>query len=170
MTSQEQIAWAAGLFEGEGHWRVRWYEGTGAVRSVDTCLASTDRDVVLKFRRIVGFGNIRSEQPSNPNAQLQWKWGSGRREEVKQMARQFLPYLGKRRGARAREILKVPPPRIDRKMVTHCPQGHPYDDDNTYWYRKDSYRARHCRTCRRLSDKRRNDKRRNDRARQREGV
>ncbi|HJT99697.1 MAG TPA: HNH endonuclease signature motif containing protein [Actinomycetes bacterium] len=26
---------------------------------------------------------------------------------------------------------------------THCPQGHPYDQANTYWYRG----HRHCRTC-----------------------
>lgn len=26
---------------------------------------------------------------------------------------------------------------------THCPQGHPYDEANTYWWGK----HRHCRTC-----------------------
>lgn len=29
---------------------------------------------------------------------------------------------------------------------THCPKGHPYDEENTYWYRG-TYRG--CRTCRR---------------------
>ena len=38
---------------------------------------------------------------------------------------------------------------------THCPQGHPYDDANTYHYRKVdkrtgiTYHERQCRTCRR---------------------
>lgn len=30
---------------------------------------------------------------------------------------------------------------------THCPQGHPYNEANTY---RDSNGARHCRTCRRV--------------------
>jgi hypothetical protein len=39
--------------------------------------------------------------------------------------------------------------RHDRQQRTHCPQGHPYDDANTYWYRDHRY----CRTC--SSDRRR---------------
>lgn len=31
---------------------------------------------------------------------------------------------------------------------THCPQGHPYDLENTYWYR----RKRYCRACGRARD------------------
>ena len=31
------------------------------------------------------------------------------------------------------------------KAKTHCPQGHPYDEANTYWYRG----HRQCLTCRR---------------------
>lgn len=31
--------------------------------------------------------------------------------------------------------------------VTHCPKGHPYDEANTYRYRKGNGWARHCRTC-----------------------
>lgn len=38
---------------------------------------------------------------------------------------------------------------------THCPQGHPYEGDNVYWYR--GYRA--CRICRRLACRRYNPKR-----------
>ena len=31
---------------------------------------------------------------------------------------------------------------------THCPQGHPYDEVNTYRYtRKDGRTERHCREC-----------------------
>jgi hypothetical protein len=38
---------------------------------------------------------------------------------------------------------------------THCPQGHPYDEENTYVYinKKTGRRSRHCRTC--LRDRRR---------------
>ena len=30
------------------------------------------------------------------------------------------------------------------RAKTHCPQGHPYDDENTYWYRG----QRQCKICR----------------------
>ena len=30
---------------------------------------------------------------------------------------------------------------------THCPQGHPYDEENTYWFNG----ARQCRACRRIN-------------------
>jgi hypothetical protein len=37
---------------------------------------------------------------------------------------------------------------------THCPQGHPYDEENTYW-RKDRPGQRQCRACARELDKNR---------------
>ena len=35
---------------------------------------------------------------------------------------------------------------INYRGVTHCPQGHPYDDANTYWYKG---KHRECRACHR---------------------
>lgn len=35
---------------------------------------------------------------------------------------------------------------------THCPKGHPYDTENTYWWRD----GRQCRTCRQARDRQRN--------------
>lgn len=35
-------------------------------------------------------------------------------------------------------------------LVTHCPQGHPYDEENTRW-RKDRPNSRSCITCDRAS-------------------
>jgi hypothetical protein len=40
---------------------------------------------------------------------------------------------------------KPPTPRVYEEK-THCPQGHPYDDENTY---VDDSGYKHCRTCRR---------------------
>lgn len=42
-----------------------------------------------------------------------------------------------------------------QRQKTHCPQGHPYNDENTYHYQKldkrtgTVYRERQCRICRR---------------------
>lgn len=35
-----------------------------------------------------------------------------------------------------------------RKAKTHCPHGHPYDEQNTYWEERGTFRSRHCKTCR----------------------
>jgi hypothetical protein len=37
---------------------------------------------------------------------------------------------------------------------THCPQGHPYDEANTYVYVRPGARARFCRTCLRAGKRR----------------
>jgi hypothetical protein len=41
--------------------------------------------------------------------------------------------------------------------VTHCPQGHPYDEKNTYYHRRNGGRrvTRECRACRAVADRRR---------------
>lgn len=44
---------------------------------------------------------------------------------------------------------------------THCPQGHPYDEKNTYYKKRpNGRRARVCRECTRVADLRRYNKRR----------
>lgn len=109
----EDVAWAAGLFEGEGFWAVYRRSGDSNPRnlSVKTKLASTDRDVVERFLNIVDFGAVRVVERPAKEHKTQYHWESGRREDIKRMARMFLPHLGSRRAQRAREILDVPPPR-----------------------------------------------------------
>lgn len=53
MTSSNDRAWAAGLFEGEG-----WITDRDK-NSVQIGLGMTDRDVVERFAFIAGYGNIR---------------------------------------------------------------------------------------------------------------
>jgi len=58
--------------------------------------------------------------------------------------------LGKNHGFRVRPESRDAGGYNRRK--THCPQGHPYDDANTYWYqRKTGGRDRCYRTCRRYT-------------------
>lgn len=49
---------------------------------------------------------------------------------------------------------------VNNSSKTHCPQGHPYDDENTIKYRKPNGKfSRHCRACERLNGKVQNVKR-----------
>lgn len=43
------------------------------------------------------------------------------------------------------------------RAATHCPQGHPYDEENTYYY---SNGRRCCRTCNRAAARRHRDRKR----------
>ncbi len=42
-----------------------------------------------------------------------------------------------------------------KSAITHCPQGHPYDEANTRWYRN----SRYCKACHRARSSRRVDNR-----------
>lgn len=35
-----------------------------------------------------------------------------------------------------------------RQAKTHCPHGHPYDEQNTYLEERGTFRSKHCKTCR----------------------
>jgi HNH endonuclease len=51
------------------------------------------------------------------------------------------------------------PAQAFQRAKTHCPQGHPYDEENTYIHRTATKTMRHCRTCRRLAWHRRKESR-----------
>lgn len=116
-------------------------------------VAMTDRDAVERFYRIVGLGNVRGP----------YKWGSGNRQPIwlwwaiSEPAfalveeEGFMVHLCKRRTETIRRLVeevRSQPPTLQqrRKDLTHCPQQHPYDEENTYVNPKG---WRTCRTCRR---------------------
>lgn len=63
-TRREDLAWAAGLFEGEGHWRrsdrlrngYRWNEWSASIQMQDVT-------VLQRFLDVVGIGRIRGPYP-----------------------------------------------------------------------------------------------------------
>ena len=107
MTEEIAVAWAAGLFEGEGcitfdsrspnHRRIR--------------IKMTDRDVMQKFVDIVGYGKLGGPymegKPGTPRAKHKpyWSWGTGKRSEVLRILKMFVPYFGKRRSKKAIEAI-----------------------------------------------------------------
>jgi hypothetical protein len=92
------IAWAAGLFEGEGSISIDKRNDVPALH-----MSMTDKDVVERFAEIVGVGSI-THRPYEPPLKEQWAWQASGTNAVN-VLNELLPWLGARRRARAEEVL-----------------------------------------------------------------
>jgi hypothetical protein len=99
LNDQTSIAWAAGLFEGEGAIyfdRHRFDAGTGHLR-LGLTLSSTDEDVLRKFWTIVGVGTLTGPYWSQKSTKPYWVWQTRSTGPVAYLTTIFRPFLGKRR-------------------------------------------------------------------------
>lgn len=99
MTKDTDIAWAAGLFEGEGCF-------SSSQNRVRASMASTDKDVLEKFRGIVDCGSI------GPGGRLAkahhkecWQWWANGDDFVKVFL-MLEPWLCERRRKKGAEVFK----------------------------------------------------------------
>lgn len=99
------IAWAAGLFEGEGCIYFR-YEKDKYLK-LKLVLVTTDKDVIIKFHQIIGYGSIKQIAWRKFTTKTTWEWAINSREEAKLCLNLLVPYLGERRKQKAKELLKV---------------------------------------------------------------
>jgi hypothetical protein len=101
VATEAEIAWAAGLFEGEGCFRMT--NSRGKSRCATLSLQMTDRDTVERFRNIVESGAVRTER--RPGRKTIFVTDVAKRSDVERIIRAFLPWLGVRRKAKALELL-----------------------------------------------------------------
>lgn len=92
------LAWAGGLFEGEGS------VFTVGKQCAGISLTMTDEDVVRKFSRVIGFGVIRPRK-HKPNHKKPWEWRTTSFEHVQATIAMLWCFLGQRRKQKAKEIL-----------------------------------------------------------------
>ena len=106
MTSTKDIAWAAGVFEGEGCFYVPPEPARKRKRgrTPSVTLVSTDYDTVIRLRTIVGVGGIHGPT-IRPNRKPFWTWHVHSFEGVQHVIALFWSFLGIRRKAKAREAL-----------------------------------------------------------------
>lgn len=98
------VAWAAGLFEGEGSMSLHNPDGRRACLRLH--LGMTDFDVVERFHTIVGVGSWHLDsRMKQPNEKPQQVWRASGSEAVLVLL-EFLPYFGQRRRARAHECIE----------------------------------------------------------------
>jgi len=145
--TREQIAWAAGLFDGEGcinayRRKTKW----GVIVRLDM----TDEDVVQRFAAIMGVGQVHGPRQAQkgPNRKPLYGWYVQDASDALAVIELLLPWLGIRRKARALEVARIAatigPCNAER---THCPNGHPYEGDNLVVERLNGT-GRRCRVCR----------------------
>lgn len=96
-----ELAWAAGLFEGEGCLSASVNQPHHPIITV----TSTDHDVLERFRRAVGVGTIRSKEVE-PHWKPAWVW-TATGSAAATIMREFAPHFCSRRAARAAELLAV---------------------------------------------------------------
>src|ERR1700744_662652 len=99
------IAWAAGLFEGEGSVR---YEGKRQ-HTLYLSMGSADKDVIDRFVAIVGGhvkGPYRGQGRKTPaHYKLMYQWQMAGLRQVTEILDAFWPYLGERRRAKAADSI-----------------------------------------------------------------
>jgi hypothetical protein len=101
--SAADVAWLAGLYEGEGCLAACKPRGAplDQARSWVLSITMNDEDIVRRAHGVAGLGQVRpSRQPGNP-----WRWNVCARDEVVVVVRQLRPYLGSRRTARVEQFL-----------------------------------------------------------------
>ena len=131
-----EIAWAAGLFEGEGC-AALCKNGVDIVPRL--YLNMTDEDVMRKFFKIVGVGILYepTEYSKNkPRCKPQWRWTVNKRGDVIWLMDQLQPYMCSRRSekfnelraeaAREYELAHVPEGDICYIPFQKCPRTHSY--------------------------------------------
>lgn len=106
----EQIAWAAGLFEGEGCARARKLDKRHTYPQPQPYvnLRMCDEEPVREFARIMGFGNVNRRKNGSglPHHRDLWCWESGSKGDIPRMA-VLLPLLSPRRQVQLRAALDV---------------------------------------------------------------
>src|SRR5262245_8880156 len=118
----ESLAWAVGLFEGEGCIHL----GDGR-RGPRLDLKMTDRDVVERFAAWSEVGKVRRKRPDafKPHYKTQWTWDAAHRDEVRRLLVVMLPWFGERRKAKALEAL-AQLDEIEKRRDRVCWCGKPF--------------------------------------------
>ncbi len=113
MATREQVAWAAGLFEGGGCFTIstttsaRANGKVGRTKQIHSKIAMVDKEPIKRFRSIIGVGTIIHVKPFNPKHSWQWQWHVGTLEGVRYVYLLLGSHLCKRRRERAEKLLKM---------------------------------------------------------------
>lgn len=107
MTPQD-VAWFAGLFEGEGYISIA--RGRHVYVGINMC----DLDVLQKVREVTGRGYIKERKVYKDHHRRSYTWKVTRYFEAIELLIAIRPHMGARRKARIAEALAVDGPTFSR--------------------------------------------------------
>lgn len=90
MTDAE-MGWLAGILDGEGTVTLL-ARGHGKFRQPTLSITSTDKEILLEVRRLIG-GNISNVRQYKPNMKPSWIWKLNGSRTVMDVLRVLLPHL-----------------------------------------------------------------------------
>ena len=100
--TNENIAWVAGLFEGEGTFEIQYGNGPKGIK-----ITSTDLDVLHNVQNIFGGKVLTAKNPEDkPHWKTKFNWVLGIDESI-EFVELILPYLGIRRSSRGSFYLTI---------------------------------------------------------------
>lgn len=109
MRDAVDLAWAAGLFEGEGCFTVSHRKKAGRVYGqLVATMTMADEDIVRRFHKIVGFGNFYDLGVPKMGNKPVWRWSVQSRADVRRFYELVEPWLGIRRLAQGEAVLQTP--------------------------------------------------------------
>ncbi len=145
----KDLAWAAGLFEGEGSILVPSQRASNKTIRLSIC--STDADVIQRFHEIIGLGRQYDYVPKNSlGKKRQYWWVISGHEKVQAVLAVFWGWLGERRKSKAVEALqKGASQRLPNEYIKLLPWkcGHEKTSENTYRYPEGREGCRPCRNA-----------------------
>jgi hypothetical protein len=141
MLTDTDIAWFAGLFEGEGCITIDKRNTGGRL-----LITMSDKDTIDHVNRLFPCLGIKTTYPANPKHGPYYTWKLNDPQKMRHIVNLILPYLGKRRTKKAEEFLAHigSGPGRGHRSVTHCTRGHEFTPENTYIHPNGK---RNCRTC-----------------------
>ena len=97
MAGPHDLAWAAGLLEGEGCFGL-YDDASGGIRLALIC-TSTDLDVLSTLQMVFGAGTIGARSEPEPNCKQAYDWRVWDARVVSRIAASVRPYMHSRRRA-----------------------------------------------------------------------
>jgi len=124
MPTDADIAWAAGLFEGEGCFFAcdKYERKTGTTRRVTCAMLSTsDLDVLKRFQAIVGVGGFfQVKEHRKGTYKPLWRWQVQSHSGVEHVGELLRPWLGQRRTQKLDEVLATIATQNDPITCDYC--------------------------------------------------
>lgn len=103
---KRDLAWAAGLFEGEGCISMTKIKTRKDSLKLSVAVCSTDEDVITAFTKIIGYGKKKGPYKSSyPTGKIRWIWEVQNQPDCLAVLSLLLPYLCARRKAKAKLVI-----------------------------------------------------------------